>query len=613
MWRLLIALPLVAGLSTVTVPFPSNVLPGAVNHTDALFGVPNFDATILGRLFYVKDVDHNACEPYLQDATALWANQLAENKPVIVLVERGACTFVTKVRHAQNAGASAVVVFDSREEHLRVMSGDGSEADITISSVMIGVDDGNALTAAIDAGQIVSVSIAFTVLQVNKADIDIWTSCDDVAAIEFKKSFGVIAEKLEVELSTFTPRLRMLFINGSDFGCVGTGAAGCGEQCISGGRYCAQDPNPLAPGAAPFGSDVVVENLRQLCLHRVVSATRSFHKWFNYAALFYTNCRASFDAQCVATQLTAAGLTTVDVTAVNNCMANSGGFASTSGPNSIIDEEIAATRAAKIQFIPAYAVNGNTYAGKTCGEPISKTACPILTDVCDSYTLTARPAACAADYCWCVAVVAAPAVVRCVLTSALLLRRVFPLRARARIHHDGHTYIHTAHDALYRRPLLHFVRIHPSHHLNNLPSSTSSPHRDHPSLLRYTTDVCGKCVDAKLDPGAVGKTCTDCRGIANGGWTNDLCAICLAPDDANRDKACEDCAGVRHGGAKSDCKGTCAGTAMIDACGLCLEPSDPNFVQTAGTACMSGAASSAATDDKINKAQTKCVRADVLL
>ena len=119
--------------------------------------------------------------------------------------------------------------------------------------------------------------------------------------------------------------------------------------------------------------------------------------------------------------------------------------------------------------------------------------------------------------------------------------------------------------------------------------------------------MCGTCVDADLDPSALGKTCADCRGVANGGWTNDLCAICLPPDDANRDDACKDCAGVRHGGATSDCKGTCAGTAMIDACGMCLEPSDPNFVQTAGTACISGAASSAATDDKISKAQTKCV------
>jgi hypothetical protein len=407
MWRssphLLVLAPVVAGLSTVTVPFPSNVLPGAVNHTEALFGVPNFDATILGRLYYVKDGGHDACSAYPPTATALWADQVAQSKPVILLVDRGSCTFVTKVRHAQNAGASAALVSDSKEERLRVMSGDGTEGDITISSVMITEDDGNALKAAVDGGQIVSVSIAFSVLQVNKADVDIWTSCTDAAAIEFKKSFAVIAEKLEVELTTFAPRPRMLFINGSEFGCTGASAAGCGEQCISGGRYCAQDPNPLAPNVAPFGSDVVVENLRQLCVHQVVSGTRAFHKWFKYAALFYTNCRDSFGAPCVATQLAAAGLTTVDVTAVNDCMANSGGFAATSGANSLIDAEISAKSAAGIQFIPTYTVNGNRYSGKTCGEPISKTACPILTDLCDSYTLTARPAACAAEYCWCVA------------------------------------------------------------------------------------------------------------------------------------------------------------------------------------------------------------------
>jgi hypothetical protein len=36
----------------------------------------------------------------------------------IVLVDRGNCSFVTKVRNAERAGASLVVVVDDREENI---------------------------------------------------------------------------------------------------------------------------------------------------------------------------------------------------------------------------------------------------------------------------------------------------------------------------------------------------------------------------------------------------------------------------------------------------------------------------------------------------------------
>lgn len=59
----------------------------------------------------------------------------------IALIERGTCTFVTKVRNAQDAGAIAVIIFTDNRNPIS-MGGDGTQGDIEIPSVMIERDLG---------------------------------------------------------------------------------------------------------------------------------------------------------------------------------------------------------------------------------------------------------------------------------------------------------------------------------------------------------------------------------------------------------------------------------------------------------------------------------------
>ena len=65
----------------------------------------------------------------------------------IVLVDRGNCSFVTKVRNAERAGASLVVVFDDRVENITnvIMGDDGTGTGIRIPSMLIGKDSGKIL------------------------------------------------------------------------------------------------------------------------------------------------------------------------------------------------------------------------------------------------------------------------------------------------------------------------------------------------------------------------------------------------------------------------------------------------------------------------------------
>lgn len=65
----------------------------------------------------------------------------------IVLAERGSCTFVEKVRNAERAGASLLVVVDSKKENITnvIMGDDGTGTGIRIPSMLIGKSDGELL------------------------------------------------------------------------------------------------------------------------------------------------------------------------------------------------------------------------------------------------------------------------------------------------------------------------------------------------------------------------------------------------------------------------------------------------------------------------------------
>jgi len=79
----------------------------------------------------------------LMEAIPPWA----KHRPKIVLLDRGQCSFVTKVRHAQDAGAIAVIIMDNINEDISkiVLSDDGNGAGIKIPSVMISKKDGDTI------------------------------------------------------------------------------------------------------------------------------------------------------------------------------------------------------------------------------------------------------------------------------------------------------------------------------------------------------------------------------------------------------------------------------------------------------------------------------------
>jgi len=63
------------------------------------------------------------------------------------MVDRGNCTFVSKVRNIEKLGIKLAIIIDNREEHTEelIMADDGSGHGVTIPSFIIRKKDGLAI------------------------------------------------------------------------------------------------------------------------------------------------------------------------------------------------------------------------------------------------------------------------------------------------------------------------------------------------------------------------------------------------------------------------------------------------------------------------------------
>lgn len=92
----------------------------------------------------------------LDGCTALPTGSLSGK---IGLVERGTCSFIIKVKNAQNAGATAVVIYNNTANGDTVNGMSGTDSTITIPSVLIGNTEGEFIKRQLAASTVVNVTL----------------------------------------------------------------------------------------------------------------------------------------------------------------------------------------------------------------------------------------------------------------------------------------------------------------------------------------------------------------------------------------------------------------------------------------------------------------------
>lgn len=369
--------------------------PGGYEHREALFGVPPYGASLQQNVYYA---DSDLCDPDVNTRGGYPIRPMEKDgktmkpwpSPYILMVDRGGCTFVKKVRNAQRAGAAGVIIADNSclcsagddchsdpgeqcESREPIMADDGSGSDISIPSFLMFKQDADPIKAELQANHMVRMEMAWALPSPDdRVEYELWTTPTDIVSREFQQQFKEAAIALDKH-AYFTPH--MYIYDGIKSGCQGVdGENQCYNLCTNNGRYCATDPdNDLDRGIS--GANVVEESLRRDCIWQIYGKDNGIGvQWWDYVNEFMFRCDneeyfASKD--CVKDAMTHAG---VDEAKVNNCMSDSGGLEDDK-QNSMMETELAAKETTGVVILPATFVNNAALRGALSFSTVFRAIC----------------------------------------------------------------------------------------------------------------------------------------------------------------------------------------------------------------------------------------------
>lgn len=154
------AAPLVLGKKPIVVVNAPPAVAGTYDAGTAAFGPPLSISGLTQMLVLVDDgvaPNSDACTPIVN---------VAQITGRIALIDRGTCTFASKVKAAQNAGAVGAIIVNNVAGAAPALG--GSDPTITIPSASLSLADGNALKAQLGNG--VSVTLTLDLDQMAGAD-----------------------------------------------------------------------------------------------------------------------------------------------------------------------------------------------------------------------------------------------------------------------------------------------------------------------------------------------------------------------------------------------------------------------------------------------------------
>lgn len=321
--------------------------------------------------------------------------------PFILMVDRGDCTFVKKVRNAQKLGAAAVIIADSTclcgagdacksdaddcETKEPIMADDGSGADITIPSFLMFKQDADPIKEKLVQNTIVRMSMSWALPRPDdRVEYDLWTTPKDKVSRPLQQNFREVAKALG-QHAQFTPH--MYIYDGIFAGCQGEeGEDQCYNLCTNSGRYCAMDPDEdLDSGLS--GADVVTESLRRLCIWKEYGEEDGVGmSWWDYVDEFLYRCDSTdyfTNDDCVNDCMKRSG---IDAARIQQCMEDSGGLTENS-ENSILEAELVARESAGVVILPSFFVNNAPLRG-------ALTVTEVFDAICAGYASGSEPTAC---------------------------------------------------------------------------------------------------------------------------------------------------------------------------------------------------------------------------
>jgi hypothetical protein len=187
-----------------------------------------------------------------------------------VMVDRGDCTFVTKVRNIEHLGVKMAIIADDKLENTEqlIMADDGSGRSITIPSFMIRKRDADKLKQHLENNDFPvyikgSLEIAHPD---NRVEYQLWYS----SVLDLEPQFVEEMARYNYHFANatqFTPRIMT-------YSCEFCTKEVKNRECLNDGKYC-----PFAPRlehAEEYllvisGADLLKESLRQRCVYETLA------------------------------------------------------------------------------------------------------------------------------------------------------------------------------------------------------------------------------------------------------------------------------------------------------------------------------------------------------
>ncbi|KAG6539192.1 hypothetical protein ZIOFF_004345 [Zingiber officinale] len=378
------------------------------------FGVPQYGGTMVGIVAYPK-ANRKGCQSF--DNFDISYKSKPGGFPTFLLVDRGDCYFTAKAWYAQNAGAGAVLVADDKLEPLITMDTpeeEDSRADylqnITIPSALITKSLGDSLKKALRNGDMVNVNLDWRESLPHpddRVEYEFWTNSNDECGakcdsqIEFVKNFKGAAQILEKKGYTqFTPHYITWYCPEAFLL-----SKQCKSQCINHGRYCAPDPEQdFSKGYD--GKDVVIQNLRQVCLHKVANESGKPWVWWDYVTDFAIRCpmkEKKYTTDCAETVIKSLGELAIsfvvygympplgiDLKKINECMGDPDADEDNPVLKAEQDAQIGKDSRGDVTILPTLVINNRQYRGK-----LDKAA--VLKAICAGFQEATEPAVCLSE------------------------------------------------------------------------------------------------------------------------------------------------------------------------------------------------------------------------
>jgi hypothetical protein len=342
-----------------------------LDHQDALFGNNPFGNTIEKDLYYTSRLLCEADEwPGAPSSVAY--------QGYILMVDRGGCSFVEKVRNAQKANATAVIIADDKclcraglscisdepcEHYEPIMDDDGTGSDINIPSMILAKPDADLLKSELIGGTMIHLRLSWPVPMTHNGQTHytLWTSPDDTMSYGFLKTFKEAAVDIGGK-GVFKPN--MFISDGIAMGCRGTEISGdCPGRCTNFGRYCAPDSfDPNTTYEDQMGTKLVVESLRRACIWHVYGSVDGIGlHWWDYMEKWLGRCSTSrYSTTCAESLFVESD---IDVQLVRSCMTDSGGFLGDNS-NYILEGFLSSSVEDGVLFAPTMYVNGADLRGE---------------------------------------------------------------------------------------------------------------------------------------------------------------------------------------------------------------------------------------------------------